>query len=91
MDQLSNYDNVFVIITMNSTFNAIDQLDPSYTRCGRVDLKVNFGGDDSYNTDDVNFLQVLNNIAEKINTIRFTPKPVEITTEDVTVKIKKVV
>ena len=93
MDQLSNYDYVFVIITMNSTFNAIDKLDPSYTRCGRVDLKVNFGGDDSYNTDGVNFLQVkvLNNIAEKINTIRFTPKPVEITTEDVTVEIKKVV
>ena len=93
MDQLSNYDNVFVIITMNSTFNAIDQLDPSYIRCGRVDLKVNFGGDDSYNTDDVNFLQVkvLNNIAEKINTIRFTPKPVEITTKYVTGEIKKVV
>ncbi len=80
MDQLSNYDNVFVIFTMNSTFNAIDTLDQSYTRCGRVDLKVNFGGDDSYNTDDVNFLQVklLNNIAKNINTIRFTPKSVEI-------------
>jgi SpoVK/Ycf46/Vps4 family AAA+-type ATPase len=80
MDQLSNYDNVFVIFTMNSTFNAIDTLDQSYTRCGRVDLKVNFGGDDSYNTDDVNFLQVklINNIAKNINTIRFTPKSVEI-------------
>ena len=71
----------------------MEQLDPSYTRCGRVDLKVNFGGDESYNTGDVNFLQVkvLNNIAEKINTIRFTPNPVEITTEDVTGEIKKVI
>jgi hypothetical protein len=84
MDQLSNYDNVFVIITMNSTFNAIDTLDHSYTKCGRVDLKVNFGGDDSYNTNDVNFLQVkvLHNIAEQINTIRFTPKPVKILTDE---------
>ncbi len=84
MDQLSNYDNVFVIITMNSTFNAIDILDHSYTRCGRVDLKVNFGGDDSYNTDDINFLQVkvLNNIAKQINTIRFTAKPVDILTDE---------
>ena len=93
MDQLSNYDNVFVIFTMNSTFNAIDKLDRSYTRCGRVNLKVNFGGDESYNTNDVNFLQVevSNNIAEEINTIRFTQKPVEITTKNVTGEIKKIV
>ena len=68
-------------------------LDSSYTRCGHVDLRVNYGDDDLYNTDDNNFFQVkvLNNIAEKINTICVTPKPVEITTEDVTGEIKKVV
>ena len=89
MDRLGDYDNVFVIITMNSTFNAIDKLDPSYTRCGRVDLKVNFGGDDSYNSEDCNFLQVKvsENIAKNINTIRFTPKPVECVISE----IKKVV
>ena len=89
MDRLGDYDNVFVIITMNSTFNAIDKLDPSYTRCGRVDLKVNFGGDDSYNSEDCNFLQVKisENIAKNINTIRFTSKPVECVISE----IKKVV
>ena len=93
MDQLSDYNNVFVIFTMNSTFNAIDQLDPSYIRCGRIDLKINYGGDDSYNTDGGHFLQVkvLNNIAENINTIRFTPKPVVILPEDANGEIKKVV
>lgn len=76
MDRLSNYDNVFVIITMNSTFNSIDELDPSYTRYGRVDLKVNFGGDDSYNSENCFKVNISNNIAKNINTIRFTQKPV---------------
>ena len=75
MDELSSHDNVFVIFTMNSTFYTIDALDKSYTRSGRIDLKVNFGGDDSYNTTDKNFFKVSvdDNIAEKINTDRFTP------------------
>jgi hypothetical protein len=91
MDRLDDYDNVFVIITMNSTFDAIDNLDPSYTRCGRVDLKVNFGGGDSYNSTFGNFLkvEVSDNIAKNINAKRFTPQPLVCLTENGPGEIKK--
>ena len=51
-DRLAETDNVIVIATMNASFKSIDELDSSYTRYGRVDVKVNFGGDDTYNPDD---------------------------------------
>ena len=91
MDRIGEYENVFVIFTMNSTFNYIDNLDLSYTRCGRINLKINFGGDDTYNSADGNFLHVepFANIATVINTKRFTPKPVVIPTVEVTSEIKK--
>ena len=90
MDRLGDYDNVFVIITMNSTFNAIDKLDPSYTRCGRIDLKVNFGGDESYNPANGYFIHVkpFANIAKDINLKRFTPKIEVNPTENIISDIK---
>lgn len=88
MDRLVEHDNVFIIITMNSSFDDIDRIDPSYTRSGRVDLKVNFGGDDSYNPSNLsnlsnpsngadNFLHIhpFENVAADIHHKRFTPKP----------------
>ena len=68
---------MFVILTMNSTFNEISDLDPSYTRPGRVDLKVNFGGTGVYNPVDEECLYIrpFENIARGMNTKRFTPKP----------------
>ena len=36
MDCMCEYDNVFVILTMNSTFNEISELDTSYARPGRL-------------------------------------------------------
>ena len=78
MDRIGEHDNVFVIITMNSTFNEIDELDPSYTRCGRIDLKVNFGGNESYKSaDETCYVHVrpFKNIAIDRHAKRFTAKP----------------
>ena len=80
MDRLSQYDNVFVIITMNSTFNEIDSLDPSYCRYGRVDLKINFGGDDSYNTDKVLHIKPFSNISDSVHDLRFATHDIEMGT-----------
>ena len=68
---------------MNSTFNEISDLDPSYTRPGRVDLKVNFGGTGVYNpvNDECLHVKPFANMATTINAKRFTLKPVVIATE----------
>ena len=74
MDRLSEYDNVFLVITMNSSFKQIDDMDISYTRYGRVDLKVNFGGDDTYNpTSDCKILHIqpFINLAKEFSRTRF--------------------
>lgn len=83
MDRMCEYDNVFVILTMNSTFNEISELDTSYARPGRVDLKVNFGGNGTYNPVDEECLHVkpFENIARDMNKKRFTPKPAAIVAE----------
>lgn len=83
MDRMSDFDNVIVILTMNSPFNEIDKLDLSYTRPGRVDLKVNFGGTYVYNPEDDECLHVkpFANMATTINAKRFTLKPVVIATK----------
>ena len=79
MDRLKDCDNVIVIFTMNSKFDEINSLDASYIRNGRVDLKVSFGGDSSYNPIDMtdnNFICIppFPNIAKNINEERFTPE-----------------
>ena len=91
MDHMGEFEHVFVVFTMNSTFDEITKLDPSYTRCGRINLKINFGGDDTYNSADGIFLHVepFVNIATVINAKRFIPKPVVIPTVEVTSEIKK--
>ena len=38
MDRLSEYENIIVILTMNSTLDYINSLDKSYMRDGRIDL-----------------------------------------------------
>ncbi len=51
-DRLTEVDNVILIITMNKSFKEIDEMDPSYTRYGRIDFKVNFGGNEEWNSTD---------------------------------------
>lgn len=91
MDRLADSDNVIVIFTMNSTFNYIDSLDSSYTRCGRINLKINFGGDDTYNPTEGDYFHVkpFKNIATTINTKRFTSKSIVISNIESQDKIKK--
>lgn len=76
MDRIGENDNVFVIFTMNSRFNDIDALDKSYTRSCRIDLKINFGGDESYNPSYGDYMHIkpFENIASNTNKMRFEPK-----------------
>ena len=78
MDRLNEHNYVFIFITMNKTFVEIDKADPSFTRCGRIDLKVNFGGDESYKSaDETCYVHVppFKNIAIDRHKKRFTAKP----------------
>lgn len=94
MDRLKDCDNVIVILTMNSKFNEINSLDSSYIRDGRIDLKVSFGGDNSYNPTDMsdnNFICIepFPNIAKNISKERFTLKPNVISSIESIDEIKK--
>jgi len=93
MDRLADSDNVIVIFTMNSTFNYIDSLDSSYIRCGRINLKINFGGDDTYNPSEGTYFHIkpFENIATTINTKRFMSKSVMISNIELQDEIKKTV
>lgn len=76
-DRLSEVDNVILIITMNKSFKEIDEMDPSYTRYGRIDFKVNFGGNDEWNPTDTKSGQFMHvhpftNMATFTSDARFT-------------------
>jgi hypothetical protein len=73
MDRISEFDNVFVIFTMNATFESINALDASYIRPGRVDIKVNFGGNHLYNpaNEEILWVRPFSNAAASVNAKRF--------------------
>jgi hypothetical protein len=79
MDRFVEVENVFLIMTTNMPFENIDKMDPSFMRQGRVDLRVNFGGDERYNPKDAKTGQFLHippfpNIAMSSSAERFAPR-----------------